>query len=310
VLWRKAEKPATEPPVNGLHEVDWVGPQIDAEATSKQNRHQVAQMRSWRDVLPIHPAADLFPMMSRDELLELGEDIKKHGLTSPIVLWSPDDKRHATFLLDGRNRLDAMEAAGIKVVDKEHGDGLERSTVRCRHLFETGGGIDGSGTQADPFEFAISANINRRHLGAEQRGLIAKLLKAAPEKSNRQIAETAKADHKTVGAVRQDAEARGEIPHVEKHTDTRGRRQPTKKEKRRDADDFKKDTAAKKATVVAPAVPAKIVRDVVAPDQELALLREFACFVICRTNVKTAPKDHPEWRAILDRVKAALGGVP
>jgi hypothetical protein len=24
--------------------------------------------KSWRDILPVHPAADLFPMMSRDEL--------------------------------------------------------------------------------------------------------------------------------------------------------------------------------------------------------------------------------------------------
>ena len=43
----------------------------------------------WRDVLPVHPAADLFPMMSRDELLALGEDIKEGGaggLRMPITL--------------------------------------------------------------------------------------------------------------------------------------------------------------------------------------------------------------------------------
>jgi hypothetical protein len=28
--------------------------------------------QSWRDVLPVHPAAELFPMMSRDELLANG----------------------------------------------------------------------------------------------------------------------------------------------------------------------------------------------------------------------------------------------
>jgi hypothetical protein len=27
---------------------------------------------SWRDLLPIHPAAEIFPMLGRDELLELG----------------------------------------------------------------------------------------------------------------------------------------------------------------------------------------------------------------------------------------------
>ena len=35
--------------------------------------------KSWRDVIKIHPAADLFPMMSPDELKALGEDIKRNG---------------------------------------------------------------------------------------------------------------------------------------------------------------------------------------------------------------------------------------
>jgi hypothetical protein len=63
-------------------------------------------------VLPVHPAADLFPMLGRDELLELGEDIKKNGLRCPIVIWSRD-KYGTEYLLDGRNRLEAMELAGL-----------------------------------------------------------------------------------------------------------------------------------------------------------------------------------------------------
>jgi hypothetical protein len=43
--------------------------------------------KPWREVLPIHPAAELFPLMGPEELRELGEDIKKHGLTAPVVLW-------------------------------------------------------------------------------------------------------------------------------------------------------------------------------------------------------------------------------
>ena len=34
----------------------------------------------WRDKYKVHPAADVFPMMSDEELAELGEDIKKNGL--------------------------------------------------------------------------------------------------------------------------------------------------------------------------------------------------------------------------------------
>jgi hypothetical protein len=65
--------------------------------------------KSWRDVLKVHPAADLFPMMPPDELRALGEDIRKNGLRDWVALL--DGK-----LLDGRNRLDAMELVGIKPI--------------------------------------------------------------------------------------------------------------------------------------------------------------------------------------------------
>ena len=65
------------------------------------------QRKSWRDVLPIHPAAELFPLMSESELRELGEDIKANGLRTSIVLYEGK-------LLDGRNRLDAMELVGVE----------------------------------------------------------------------------------------------------------------------------------------------------------------------------------------------------
>jgi hypothetical protein len=74
-------------------------------------------MSKWRDDLeyPVHPAADVFPMMSDTELAELGADIKKNGLTTPIVFWTGDS---GTFLIDGRNRLEAMERAGV--LDDDH----------------------------------------------------------------------------------------------------------------------------------------------------------------------------------------------
>ena len=66
---------------------------------------------SWRDVIGVHPAADLFPLMAPDELKALGEDIRKNGLKTLVTLWG--EKREPLQLLDGRNRLDAMEAVGI-----------------------------------------------------------------------------------------------------------------------------------------------------------------------------------------------------
>ena len=64
----------------------------------------------WRDILPVHPAADLFPMMTLDEITALGEDIKNNGLKQPIVLVKTPD---GDALLDGRNRLDAMASVGL-----------------------------------------------------------------------------------------------------------------------------------------------------------------------------------------------------
>jgi hypothetical protein len=172
---------------------------------------------SWRDHLPIHPAAELFPPMSEPELRELGEDIKANGLRTPIVVYK--DK-----LLDGRNRLDAMELVGVKFRFAP-----ERRTKTKFSYLEDDAGDDCGSTifddnsfvienfNGDPYAFVLSANLHRRHLtGEDRRDLIAKVLKAKPGESNRKIAKQTKVDHKTVAAVRDDLESVGEIPHLEK----------------------------------------------------------------------------------------------
>jgi ParB-like chromosome segregation protein Spo0J len=68
---------------------------------------------SWRDHLPIHPAAAFFPMMSEEELKALGEDIETRGMMLPIVILQRPGRRKDA-LLDGRNRLAALEAAGFR----------------------------------------------------------------------------------------------------------------------------------------------------------------------------------------------------
>jgi hypothetical protein len=185
---------------------------------------------SWRAILPVHAAAELFPLMNPDELCTLGKDIRRRGMVSPIIIWSPpdrDDKRE--FLLDGRNRLDAAAMVGLLAVDDDSGrlclrtsDGLReipRRHVGHGNLFDT-----------DPYRLAISYNIHRRHLTAEQKcELIAKVLKAKPEASNRQIAKQVKADDKTVAKVRANLESRSEIPNVETRTDSKGQKQQAHK---------------------------------------------------------------------------------
>ena len=151
----------------------------------------------------------------------MGEDIKKNGLRIPIVLEKCGPSGRWRSLVDGRNRLDAMELVGLEVVR----DGkLNRDLVQTSILDD---GID-------PFEFVISANIHRRHLSADdKRKVIATLLKAKPEKSNRQIAETAKVSHVTVGAVRAELESTGQIDQLTKTVgkDGKTRRQLTRKHK-------------------------------------------------------------------------------
>src|SRR5262249_46801345 len=132
--------------------------------------------------------------------------------------------------MDGRNRLDAMEVAGFTLVrGGELDPTLGHKTLGLEPLNGALAELE-LDKDADVYAFVISRNIHRRHLTAKQkRKLIAKLIKATPEKSNRQIAEQVKTDHKTVGTVRGELEGRGEIPHVEARTDTKGRKQPARK---------------------------------------------------------------------------------
>jgi Protein of unknown function (DUF3102) len=75
---------------------------------------------------------------------------------------------------------------------------------------------------------------------------------------------------------------------------------PTKKPSTKKAANVEKSIAA---------ASARPVRDVVMPDEELALLREFARFVLfVAKSLTTDPKDHDAWKTLRGRVKAMLGG--
>jgi hypothetical protein len=90
------------------------------------------QPKGWRAVLPVHPAAELFPLMSAAELRELADDIKKHGLAEPVSLY--DDRELGPCLLDGRNRLDALELLDWEAGDLAYEPPSERNPVPCRLL--------------------------------------------------------------------------------------------------------------------------------------------------------------------------------
>jgi N6-adenosine-specific RNA methylase IME4 len=108
-----------------------------------ENRDQRFEENTATPRLPqaAHPLADIFPLMEGAEFDALVADIRAKGLISPIIVLED-------MVLDGRNRLAACAAAG----------------VRPRFAAYAGG---------DPAGFVVSQNVARRHLDESQRSLIA-----------------------------------------------------------------------------------------------------------------------------------------
>jgi hypothetical protein len=147
-----------------------------------------------------HKLASCFPLLTGADYAALVADIKMHGLIEPIVLFEGK-------ILDGRNRYRACLGARVE--------------PRYRNF---------TGTYAEAAAFVISANIHRRHLTPkDKRKAIAELLKASPEQSDRRVAKIAKVSPTTVGTVRAEMEAKGEVSKLDTRTDTKGRKQPAKK---------------------------------------------------------------------------------
>jgi hypothetical protein len=266
----------------------------------KEGVQHMKPTSDWRGLIKIHPAADLFPMMSPDELRVLGEDIKANGLQNPIATWF--DKDETEWLIDGRNRLDAMQAAGYKFSRVAHNasgvcsatklkirnpnqrkdatgadcTALDNEWVHIHNFRETHTCGTFGWAIADPYAIAVSYNINRRHLTTAQKSeLIGKLLKADPTKSDRAVAEVVKVDHKTVGAKRAALSATGEIPQSD--TPRVGADGKTRKAKATKSETDKADTEEKPAqpslsevmaAKEAPSIPAEPADDWVAAGAE------------------------------------------
>lgn len=166
----------------------------DIIANSTEN----SEPKGWRDVLLIHPAAELFPLMTPEELRELADDLLTNGLRERVNLF--DDPELGVCVIDGRNRLDALALLGETDFDP-HNEPVP-------HFYRFVG--QDKCKPFDPVGYVISKNVRRRHLTPEQRrDVIAKLLALDPAKSNRQLAAQVGVSHVTVGAVRSELEATG-----------------------------------------------------------------------------------------------------
>ena len=124
----------------------------DQTAQVSRVKANSARRSTWRDAYAVHPAADVFPMMSDEDLAALGEDIKANGQTIPILFWTDGDNR---VLIDGRNRLEAMERIGIA-------DDALVETFHCK----------------DPVTHIITLNIRRRHLTPQQQAALRPAVRA------------------------------------------------------------------------------------------------------------------------------------
>jgi hypothetical protein len=135
-----------------------------------------------------HPAASIFPLLNPQEFDELVADVKANGLQVPITRFQGPGTEHRGSVLDGRNRAIACAVAGVPPIYVDRDDIV------------------------DPVAFVISANIRRRHLSSKQkRALVARLLQLDPKRSDRQIAAATGVSHHTVGGVRAEQEADGQI---------------------------------------------------------------------------------------------------
>ena len=150
-------------------------------------------MSKWRDRYKVHPAADVFPMMSDEELAKLGADIKANGLKSQILLAPIGGiagiEACELILVDGRNRLEAMELAGLEPDDYD-----DFVTIR----------------DADLVARIISQNLYRRHLTKQQQAdLIVAAHKAAAVEASRHHGEVPTKRHVKgkVGSDKDDLKA-------------------------------------------------------------------------------------------------------
>jgi ParB-like chromosome segregation protein Spo0J len=220
---------------------------------------------TWRDTIEIHPAANMFPLMTPAELQELADDIKENGQHEKVKvlsvypgkgegcdgqkLWRSAIKQGTArhILVDGRNRLDAMELAGVPIFGDGSTDDVPGPLLPNDVAEVTPYWVHDDDITA----YVIGLNIHRRHLtSAQKRDAIAALLKANPEQSDRAVAAIAKVDHTTVGTVREKLESTGGIPQL----------------KERKGKDGKTRTATPKKQEVAKVDP--VVKPTVAPEPE------------------------------------------
>src|SRR5215471_14517761 len=108
---------------------------------------------------PVHPIADLFPMMSDEDLQIMAEGIRQDGLLFPITLADYlSNGEKVRGIIDGRNRTKACAIAGVKP------------------RYEIFNGKGDIATEKEITTYIEQANIDRRSMTTGQRAMARAML--------------------------------------------------------------------------------------------------------------------------------------
>lgn len=152
--------------------------------------------------------------MSADDREALRESIKKDGIREPLRGYSVGMIFH---VLSGYNRLSI--ACELNAEAKAKGENPPFPLVKTQTI-ETD----------DREAFAVDENHARRQLDGEAKKAKAEwLLRRNPAMSDREAAKKSGLSKNTAAKVRKKLEGRGQIDHVDKRTDSKGRKQPARK---------------------------------------------------------------------------------
>jgi hypothetical protein len=150
-----------------------------------------------------HPLGKLLPPLTRDEFNALVADIEVHGQHDLIM-------KFGGKVLEGWHRYRAC------------------LRLKLRPRFD-----EFKGDTNDALAFVFSKNICRRHLKAkDKKKATDALIKAMPEKSDRELGRMTKTDHKVIGRARKRLESTGAAPQLPKRIggDGKARQQPRRPE--------------------------------------------------------------------------------
>ena len=144
-------------------DVDDLGsPEAPPPKAAEETPHAQAdtdELRATPEQTPIHPLAEIFPLLEGPEFAALVSDIADRGQLEAIVLCEGK-------ILDGRNRYRACIAAGVDPQFEPYlGD--------------------------DPLGLVLSRNVRRRHLDESQRALVAAKLETMSHGGNRKVGQDA-----------------------------------------------------------------------------------------------------------------------